>query len=67
MTDVKITVYDLLGGKVTTLINKNQTAGSHSVVWDGRNSQGKLVANGIYLYQLSTPEFSQTKKMVLMK
>ncbi|MBC8185657.1 T9SS type A sorting domain-containing protein, partial [candidate division KSB1 bacterium] len=49
---VQITVYDALGRLVKKLIKKEQPAGVHSVVWDGRNDDGELVATGVYFYSL---------------
>lgn len=61
-THVKINIFDLAGKKVTTLINENQNSGIHSVQFDGNK-----FASGIYYYQLLTPEYSEVKKMVLIK
>ena len=64
---VNITIYDMLGRKVKTLVNQTQDAGYRSVVWDATNDYGKLVSAGIYLYQIQAGEYMQTKKMVLLK
>ena len=64
---VKITIFDMLGGEVKTLINKTQDAGSRSVIWNATNDYGKSVSAGIYLYQIEAGEHLQTKKMVLLK
>ena len=64
---VNITIYDMLGRKVKTLINQNQDAGHKSVIWDATNDYGKPVSAGIYLYQIQAGEYMQTKKMVLLK
>ena len=64
---VNITIYDMLGRKVKTLINQTLDAGYKSVIWDATNDYGKLVSAGIYLYQLRTGEYSSTKKMLLLK
>jgi hypothetical protein len=64
---VNITVYDLLGKKVKTLINTTQDAGFKSVIWDATNDHGKPVSAGFYLYQIRAGKFTQTKKMVLLK
>jgi aminopeptidase N len=62
ITKVKLTITDLLGRVVTTLVNKEQTSGQYSVPFDGKN-----LASGIYFYTLSTDKISQTKKMILLK
>ena len=64
---VNITVYDLLGKKVKTLVNTTQDAGFKSVFWDATNNQGDPVSAGVYLYQIKAGDFMQTKKMVLLK
>jgi len=66
-SDVSIKVYDVLGREITTLINKQTTAGYHIVYWNGRNSRGENVASGIYLYRLTAGSYSETKKMNLLK
>ncbi len=66
-SDVKITIYDLLGRKVTTLVNQTQEAGFKSVQWNATNDHDKPVSVGVYLYQIRAGLFVQTKKMVLLK
>jgi len=58
----KLIIYDLRGGEVARLINEEYSAGYHSVIWDGSS-----VASGIYYYRLTSGDFVQTKKMVLLK
>ena len=64
---VNITIYDMLGREVKTLINQTQDAGYKSVIWDATNDYGKPVSAGIYLYQIQAGEYISTKKMVLLK
>ena len=64
---VNITIYDMLGRQVKTLVNHTQDAGYRSVIWDATNDYGKPVSAGIYLYQIQAGEYIQTKKMVLLK
>ena len=64
---VTITIYDMLGRQVKTLINQTQDAGYRSIIWDATNDYGKLVSAGLYLYQIQAGEYMQTKKMVLLK
>ena len=64
---VNITIYDMLGREVKTLINQTQDAGYRSVIWNATNDYGKPVSAGIYLYQIQAGEYMQTKKMVLLK
>ena len=64
---VTITIYDMLGRQVKTLINQTQDAGYKSVIWDTTNDYGRPVSAGVYLYQIQAGEYMQTKKMVLLK
>jgi len=66
-THVNITVYDMLGRQVKTLINHTQDAGYRSVIWNATNDYGKPVSAGIYLYQIQAGDYISTKKMVLLK
>ena len=66
-THVNITVYDMLGRKVRTILNEQQDPGYKSLIWDATNDYGKPVSAGIYLYQIQAGEYMQTKKMVLLK
>ena len=66
-TQVTLTVYNVLGQQVTTLVNEPLAAGSYVAEWDGRSSSGATAASGIYFYRLHSEQFTQTKKMVLLK
>jgi hypothetical protein len=66
-TQVNITIYDIMGREVRTLVNNQQSAGYKSVVWDATNDLGQPVSAGMYLYRISAEEFVQVKKMVLLK
>jgi flagellar hook assembly protein FlgD len=48
-------------------MNKNIASGIHSVVWNGKNNVGEHLAAGMYFYKLIVGDFSQTKKMILLK
>jgi M6 family metalloprotease-like protein len=63
----RLVVYNALGRRVKTLVDKFQLPGTYSVVWDGRNEGGKRVASGVYLYRLESGNRAQTKKAVLLK
>ena len=66
--NVTIAIYDVLGRKVTELVNTFQQAGSYKVSWDGTNQYGNKVTSGAYFYQLRASNgFIETKKMVLLK
>jgi hypothetical protein len=60
-------IYNIRGQLVRTLVDEPKGPGTYQVIWDGRSDQGKAVASGVYLYRLQVGDFSQTKKMVLIK
>ena len=64
---VNITIYDMLGRHIKTLMDQTQDAGYRSIIWDATNEYGRPVSAGIYLYQIQAGEYMQTKKMVLLK
>jgi hypothetical protein len=64
---VTIKIYNILGQKVTTLVDSYQIAGPHSVIWKGTNDSGKRVASGIYFSKLSSGENTEIKKMLILK
>ncbi|MEW6049465.1 MAG: FlgD immunoglobulin-like domain containing protein [Candidatus Zixiibacteriota bacterium] len=64
---VELTVYNVLGQQVRTLVNEEMTAGSHVATWDGRATDGNQVASGVYFYRISAERFEMTKKMLLLK
>ena len=64
---VNITIYDLKGSIVKTLINNSQSAGYKTVKWNATNNRNEPVSAGLYIYTIQAGEFKQTKKMVLLK
>ena len=64
---VNITVYDLKGSIVKTLINSSQSIGYQSVKWNAANDRNEPVSAGLYIYVMQAGDFKQTKKMVLLK
>jgi hypothetical protein len=65
--DVTITIFNLLGQTVRTLVNNQQAAGSYSITWDGRDNSGKTAASGLYFYRLQAGDFAESKKMIMLK
>jgi len=64
---VKIEIYNIKGQKVTSLYNEYNNVGKKSILWDGRDYSNSVVSSGIYYYKITSGNFSQTKKMVLLK
>jgi len=67
-TDVSLTVYNLLGQKIVTLVNRRMSAGNHTVYWDAsRDNGGRALATGVYLYRLEAGSIVASRKMLLLK
>jgi hypothetical protein len=64
---VDLKVYDITGREVTTLVATAQNAGRYTITWNAVDAKGYKVASGVYLYRLSAGNFSQIKKMMLLK
>ena len=64
---VSVTIYNVMGHKIRTLINLNQSASYHSIKWDAKNDIGEGVSAGMYIYVIQAGEFKATKKMLLLK
>lgn len=64
---VEIGVYNVLGRQIRRLVDRQMTAGWHSVSWDSRNADGSPAASGLYLYQMKTEKHTATRRMMLVK
>jgi hypothetical protein len=64
---VEVAVYDILGRKVTTLMNGEQEAGYHTIEWNSTNSNGQAVASGMYFIRMASDDFNAVRKVLLMK
>lgn len=64
---VSLRVYNVDGSLVKTLVEGTQSAGEKSVAWDGRDETGQPAASGVYFYRLEAPDYTRTRKMVLLK
>ena len=65
--NVRIMIYNSIGQLVKTLVDNHFSAGSYKVTWDGRNASGSSVSSGVYFYRLTSKDFTQSHKMLLMK
>jgi aminopeptidase N len=65
-TDVKLTIYNLLGQKIKSLVNQRQLPQYYAIRWDGRDEDAQTVAAGMYLYVLETGSFREIKKMLIL-
>lgn len=64
---VNLNVYNVLGQVVRTLVNQELPAGLHSVIWDGKNTQGSDVSSGVYFYRIKAGDFESTMRMTLLR
>ncbi|RMD89640.1 MAG: T9SS C-terminal target domain-containing protein [Calditrichaeota bacterium] len=65
--EVKLAIYNLKGQLVRTLIDKKLSAGKYSIVWDGQDDHGRLVSSGVYFVRMKAGDFTQIRKMALVK
>ena len=59
---MKLTIYNVMGEKVVTLVSEKQSAGYHTIEWEAHDS-----ASGVYFYQLKAGNYQDVKKMVLLR
>ena len=64
---VELAVYNVLGQRERTLVQEEQAAGRHQVVWDGRNDMGTQVASGVYFYRFTSAQGVQVRQLLLLK
>lgn len=64
---VNLSVYNILGQRVATLVDREMDAGWQEVQWNGTDSDGNDVASGVYFYKMAAGDYVDTKKMLLMK
>jgi hypothetical protein len=64
---VRLEVFDVAGRRVRNLVHEQRTAGSHRIAWNGLDDSSRPVASGFYLYRLVAGDFSQTRRMVLIR
>jgi hypothetical protein len=66
-SQVTLNVFDILGRKVRTLVNESKESGTYSVLWNGTTDSGESVGSGVYIYELTTPQFTSARKMIIIK
>ena len=66
-SDLKITVYNVMGQKIATLVDRYHKAGNFKVSWDGKDNKGRLMPSGIYFTKLEATGFCDCKKMLLVQ
>jgi hypothetical protein len=64
---VTLEIFNIMGQRVSTLLDEKMDVGVHTVQWEGRNSNGREVASGVYFYNLRSGDFRETKKMLLLR
>jgi hypothetical protein len=64
---VNLSIYNVSGQLVKTLVNEFKPRGSYSVIWDATNASGDPVASGVYWYKLETPNFKDAKKLTILR
>ena len=64
---IKIEILNVLGQRITTLVNEVKQAGTYETVWDGLNESGIASASGVYIYRLKTNRFETAKKLLLIR
>lgn len=65
--NVCLTIYNILGQSVKTLVNDQRSAGRYTILWDGRDDAGLTVGSGVYFYRMQAGSFTKTAKMVFLK
>ncbi len=64
---VNISIYNVMGRKVNTIVDGTKSAGSYTAYWDGTDKAGKVVSSGVYLYRFHAGDFVESKRMLLLK
>jgi len=67
VSDTKIAIYNVLGQRVSTVVDQSMQAGHHSIVWNGVSASGQPVSSGVYFVQMEAPGFIKTQKIVMLK
>lgn len=66
-SEVEIVVYNVVGQKIRTLVNKEQLPGTYLIIWDGLDDTGQQVSSGVYFCKMKASDFVQIRKMILLR
>ncbi|MFZ5519326.1 MAG: S8 family serine peptidase [Candidatus Zhuqueibacterota bacterium] len=66
-TSVNVSIFNVRGELIRTLVAETKPAGAYTIQWNGRDNQGRMVTSGLYFYKLTGPDFSTTRKLLLLK
>jgi len=66
-SDVNVSIFNIMGQKVATLVNGNMDKGIYHIKWNGLSDKGIALPSGMYFYKMKTPEYQSVKKLVLVK
>jgi hypothetical protein len=64
---VRLAIYDVLGAETRTLINGQKNSGTYSIIWNGRDDSGRQLPSGVYFIKLAATEYSETKRILLIR
>ena len=67
VSDVRLTIFDMMGREIRTLVNESQNPGRIEVSWNGTDRSGRMVGAGVYLYRVQANQNTATGKMILLK
>jgi hypothetical protein len=66
-SEVQVSVYDVLGRKVATVVDKAMSAGTHQVSWDGQSDDGRRLASGAYFYRIEAGDYAATRRLTIVR
>jgi flagellar hook assembly protein FlgD len=66
-SNVHIVIYNPLGQYARTLVDEKADAGTHTVIWDGRDDSGRELRSGVYLCKIQAGDYTQTRKVILLR
>ncbi len=64
---VKLEIFNIKGEKVKTLLNDHLEAAHHSIIWNGQDDRGRTVGSGVFFYRMVTRDFTDVRKMIMIK